>query len=243
MKYQSEKTNLVCQAIEDARLEFLPLEKSGVNNFFKNKKGDPHLYSTLENIFDACMSALHSHKLSVVYQVQIMSTDTSLENVLTTTITHLPSSQFILSATTLGNQTAKSQDVGSAITYLRRYQIQAMLNLEADFEDDGNIASGNKTGEGKIIETKEKLGTPKRKYNIFDSDGRISNVCTSFGTYLGELNKTLNVIRKSHTCSSATIIQLQDIMLWAEELPKEHKKNADTTIKKCKQYITLIKGE
>ena len=60
MNYQSEQTNLVCQAIEDARLEFLPLEKSGVNNFFKNKKGDPHLYSTLDNIFDACMPALNT---------------------------------------------------------------------------------------------------------------------------------------------------------------------------------------
>ena len=39
MKYESEQTNLVLQAIEDARLEFLPLEKSGVNNFFKNQKG------------------------------------------------------------------------------------------------------------------------------------------------------------------------------------------------------------
>ena len=37
MKYQSENINLVLQAIEDARLEFMPIEKSGVNNFFKNK--------------------------------------------------------------------------------------------------------------------------------------------------------------------------------------------------------------
>ena len=29
MKYQSDQTNLVCQAIEDARLEFHPLEKPG----------------------------------------------------------------------------------------------------------------------------------------------------------------------------------------------------------------------
>ena len=56
MKYESDQTNLVLQAIEDARQEFLPLEKSGVNNFFKNKKGEPHLYSTLDNIFDACQS-------------------------------------------------------------------------------------------------------------------------------------------------------------------------------------------
>jgi hypothetical protein len=72
MKYQSDKTDIVCQAIEDARQEFLPLEKSGVNNFFKNRKGEPHLYSTLDNIFDACMPALHKYKLSVVYQVRIL---------------------------------------------------------------------------------------------------------------------------------------------------------------------------
>jgi hypothetical protein len=118
-----------------------------------------------------------------------------------------------------------------------------MLNLEADFEDDGNTASGNKTGESNIIETKEKKDAPKRKYNLFDADGKISNVCTSFATYVGELNKSINVVKNSHACSSATIIQLQDIQGWAEGLPKEHKKNADATIKKCKQYITLIKGE
>jgi len=243
MNYQSEQTNLVCQAIEDARLEFLPLQKDGVNNFFKNKKGDPHLYSTLDNIFDACMPALHKYKLSVVYQVRILETNGGVENVITTTITHLPSTQFILSATTLGNQTAKSQDVGSAITYLRRYQIQAMLNLEADFEDDGNSASGRVGEESNIIETKEKIDLPKRKYNVFDKDAKIANVCSSFGTYLGEINKTMNTMMNHHAWCSVTIIQLQDIMGWAQELPKEHLRSANTMIKKCKEQIKFIKGE
>lgn len=243
MNYQSEKTNLVLQAIEDARQEFSPLEKSGVNAFFKNKKGDPHMYSTLDNIFDACMPALHAHKLSVVYQVQIMQTANTLENVLTTTITHLPSNQFITSCSTLGNQSAKSQDVGSAITYLRRYQIQAMLNLEADFEDDGNLASGNKGGESNIIDKKENNTMPKRKYVLFNKDGNIASSVSAFGTYLGELNKAITMIKSNHSCCSATIIQLQDIKLWAEELGEQHKKNATTMIKKCEQYIKLFKGE
>jgi hypothetical protein len=233
----------VCQAIEDARLEFLPLQKDGVNNYFKNKKGDPHLYSTLDNIFDACMPALHKYKLSVVYQVRILETNGGVENVITTTITHLPSTQFILSATTLGNQTAKSQDVGSAITYLRRYQIQAMLNLEADFEDDGNSASGRVGKESNIIDTKDKADLPKRKYNLFDQHGKVGNVCTSFGTYLGEINKATNTMLVHHSWCSATIIQLQDIMGWAEELPKEHLRSANTMIKKCKEQIKFIKGE
>jgi len=245
MKYQSENINLVLQAIEDARLEFMPLEKSGVNNFFKNKKGQPHLYSTLDDIFNACMPSLHRHKLSVMYQVQLVNTERNLENVLTTSITHIPSGQFISSASTLGNQTAKSQDVGSAITYLRRYQIQAMLNLEADFEDDGNLASGNKTGESNIIETKEAKEKPKRDFVLYDEKGETKTVVNSFSVYMGELTKAIPMIKKSHACSSVTIIQLQDIYGWAEMLSekKEHKVGANSVMRTCKKYIKLIKGE
>lgn len=35
------------------------------------------------------------------------------------------------------------QDLGSAITYLRRYSIQALLGIAAEEDDDGNRASGN----------------------------------------------------------------------------------------------------
>jgi hypothetical protein len=241
MKYQSDKTDIVCQAIEDARQEFLPLEKSGVNNYFKNKKGDPHLYSTLDNIFDACMPALHKHKLSVVYQVRILERVHGIENILTTTISHIPSNQFILSATTLGNQSAKSQDVGSAITYLRRYQIQAMLNLEADFEDDGNSASGNKTGESNIIETKDKVSIPNRQYISYDSLGKSTSKYSNFTSYITYLNP--HKMKQHHAWCSVTIIQLQDIISWAEELPEKYSKSGKNMITKCQNQIKFIKGE
>ena len=238
MKYQSDNTTLVLQAIEDARQTFMPLEKNGVNNFFKNKKGEPHYYSTLDDIFNACLPSLSANKLSVTYQCQILRTETSLENILTTTITHMPSGQYILSATTLGNQTAKSQDVGSAITYLRRYQIQAMLNLEADFEHDGNLASGRTGKDSNILETKEK---PKRDYVLYDENGEVKSIVNSFATYVNEIT----TIQKHHACSSVTIIQLQDIYSWAEKLSEkdEWKKTANSIMTKCKQIIKVIKGE
>jgi len=242
MKYQSDNTTLVLQAIEDARQTFMPLEKNGVNNFFKNKKGEPHYYSTLDDIFNACLPSLSANKLSVTYQCQILRTETSLENILTTSITHMPSGQYILSATTLGNQTAKSQDVGSAITYLRRYQIQAMLNLEADFEDDGNLASGRTGKNSNVLETKEK---PKRDYVLYNENGEIKSVVDSFATYVNELNKSMPMILQNHACSSPTIIQLQDIYSWAEKLSEKDafKKTANSIMKKCKQIIKVIKGE
>tara|TARA_R110002072_G_scaffold199505_5_gene357180 strand:+ start:1360 stop:2082 length:723 start_codon:yes stop_codon:yes gene_type:complete len=240
MKYESDQTNLVLQAIEDARQEFLPLEKSGVNNFFKNKKGEPHLYSTLDNIFDACMPSLNKHKLSVVYQTRLLETNNGIENVLTTIITHLPSTQFVMSANSLGNS-SKTQDVGSAITYLRRYQVQAMLNLEADFEDDGNTASGNKTGESNIIETKNKISIPQREYICFDSQGKPASKQSLFDTYLANLKP--HNMKQHHQWCSVTIIQLQDIIGWAEKLPKEHLRSAKNMITKCQTQIKFIKGE
>ena len=240
MNYQSEQTNLVCQAIEDARLEFLPLQKDGVNNFFKNKKGDPHLYSTLDNIFDACMPALSKHKLSIVYQTRLLETTNGNENVLTTIITHLPSTQFVMSANSLGNS-AKTQDVGSAITYLRRYQVQAMLNLEADFDDDGNTASGNKTGESNIIGTKDKNNMPNREYICYDANGKPASKQSQFTTYMANLNA--HNMKQHHAWCSITIIQLQDIIGWAEKLPKEHSRSAKNMMTKCETQIKFIKGE
>mgnify|MGYP003120222292 FL=1 len=240
MKYQSDQTNLVLQAIEDARQEFLPLQKSGVNNFFKKSNGEGHFYSTLDNIFDACMPALSRYKLSIVYQTRILETNNGNENVLTTIITHLPSTQFIMSANSLGNS-AKTQDVGSAITYLRRYQVQAMLNLEADFDDDGNTADGNKTGEANILENKEKVDLPLRKYIRFDADGKMAFSGTQFMTYVTKLDA--HKMKSHHAWCSNTIIQLQDIKSWAEELPKLHSRTATSMIKKCDEQIKFIKGE
>lgn len=40
-------------------------------------------------------------------------------------------------------QTSTVQELGSAITYLRRYALQALLGIAAEEDDDGNRASGN----------------------------------------------------------------------------------------------------
>lgn len=40
-------------------------------------------------------------------------------------------------------QTAGIQEMGSAVTYLRRYALQALLGIAAEDDDDGNRAAGN----------------------------------------------------------------------------------------------------
>ena len=234
MKYQSENTNHVLSAIDEARQSFLTIEKSGINSFL-GKGSKPYEYSTLANIFDAIMESLYQHKLSVHYQTRIVEVNSSLDNILTTTITHLPSGQFITSASRLGAN-LKSQELGSAMTYQRRYQIQAMLNLEADFEDEGNLAS-NANAESTI---KEKAEMPKRKYVQYDKDGNKATEVTAFNTYMSTLNA--KDMKQHHSWCSQTIIQLQDIKKWASELDEVHKTNKSTIVKHCDTQIKFIKG-
>ena len=234
MNYQSNNITAVLSAIEQARLEFKPLKKSGINSYFKNPKTNmPHLFSTLDDIFDACLDALTKNKLSITYQVRLLETSNGYENILTTLISHLESGEFISSASSLGTQSAKMQDIGSAITYMRRYQIQAMLNLEADFEDDGNNASGNKTN---IIENEK----PSRQYTTFDAFGKKLGIYTDFNSYIKALStkwsdKQLWVI--------ATTNELNNIINWANSFEEKHKKNGIKIINKCAQEINIIKGE
>jgi len=127
------------EALENAKQDFKKLEKSGKNNFFKTQNG-VHTYSTLDDIFVACKDALYKHKLSLYYKLTFQENTQYLETILT----HIDTGQSINSISAIGTSQSTPQQIGSGITYFRRYHIQAMLNLEADFDDDGNIASNVK---------------------------------------------------------------------------------------------------
>lgn len=137
------------EALENAKNDFKKLEKSGKNNFFKTQNG-VHTYSTLENIFDSCKDALRDNKLSLHYTL------TFEDNIqyLITTLTHIDTDEAINSKSAIGTVQSTPQQIGSGITYFRRYHIQAMLNLEADFDDDGNIASNVKPKQQSTTQTK-----------------------------------------------------------------------------------------
>ena len=139
------------EALENAKQNFKTLEKSGKNNFFKTQNG-VHTYSTLEDIFKSCKDALYENKLSLHYT---LSFEDNIQYLITT-LTHIDTNESIHSKSAIGTVQSTPQQIGSGITYFRRYHIQAMLNLEADFDDDGNIASNIK--QPKEEQTKPKGG-------------------------------------------------------------------------------------
>lgn len=90
-------------------------------------------YAPLDSILAAVRAPLADNGLAIV---QLLD-----EDVLVTSLLH--SSGAILSGRTPIPQTEGVQAYGSAITYLRRYSIQALLGIAAEEDDDGNQAAGN----------------------------------------------------------------------------------------------------
>lgn len=91
-------------------------------------------YATLDSIIDHIRGPLTSNGLCFTQAIE--GTE------LVTTLYHT-SGQSIGSRTPLIVQEQGNQAFGSAITYMRRYALTALLGIAADEDDDANAAEGN----------------------------------------------------------------------------------------------------
>lgn len=96
-------------------------------------------YATLDAVIDSARAPLCANGL---WFVQTLGANPDGKYRLTTTLLH-SSGQWISSETPLLVEEAGSQAFGSALTYMRRYALCAMLGIAADEDDDGNAGDGN----------------------------------------------------------------------------------------------------
>jgi hypothetical protein len=101
-----------------------PIAKDAANPFFKSK------YATLSHIQEVIKPILKSSGLVLVHAVTGDS--------VTSTVYCVEDGSSVSSAFpfTVG----KPQENGSAVTYAKRYNTAALLNLDTDADDDGNEA-------------------------------------------------------------------------------------------------------
>jgi hypothetical protein len=123
----------LAKALVAAQKEIKPAAKDSTNPFFHSK------YADLVSVWAACREPLTSHGLSVI---QVPAEAGEGRIALQTMLLHT-SGEFIIAdpaSTSLSKD--DPQGVGSAITYLRRYGLSAMVGVVAEGEDDdGNAAS------------------------------------------------------------------------------------------------------
>ena len=127
---QSEQINELATALAKAQAEIQPAIKDSTNPFFKSK------YADLSSIWNACKTPLTKNGLSV-----LQTTDQKEgQLVLLTTLVH-SSGQWVRSCLPIISAKQDAQSIGSAITYMRRYSLSALVGVTSDEDDDGNAAT------------------------------------------------------------------------------------------------------
>lgn len=158
-----EENNNIYKALARAQAHYKPVTKTGYNPHFKSS------FLTYEDLIEASREALVKEGISVTHcltydaERDVSCLETSLlcngQNIVSTTPIYLKDRTNI-------------QSLGSAITYLKRYQYAAICGIAASEEDDdGNslsTPSNHETASDKQIEFIKMLlkNAPEREAKI-----------------------------------------------------------------------------
>ena len=123
----SESIKEIATALCSFQGEVEKINKEATNPFFKSK------YATLANILDVIREPLHKNGLSFVQ----FPTD---QFGLVTRLMH-NSGEWLEAEYVMQPTKNTPQEIGSCITYMRRYALGSILGLNIDDDDDGNDAS------------------------------------------------------------------------------------------------------
>lgn len=132
MNLSSEDIKEIASALSKAQSQMKVPVKDKKNPHFRNN------YASLGSIITACKEALNNNGLSISQQI----TEKEGIMILVTSLMHT-SGQFLRSYAPirLANGKTGPQELGSYLTYLKRYSLSSLLCLDADEDDDGNSAS------------------------------------------------------------------------------------------------------
>lgn len=114
----------------DAKQEIPTIKKDATNPFFKSG------YATLSRIIEVIEPILAKHELYIYHNLIIQDG----ESVLVTSIVDKEQGNGGITSFFKLPSNTDIQKIGSAITYAKRYNITALLNLNIEDDDDGNSA-------------------------------------------------------------------------------------------------------
>lgn len=117
-------------ALSKAQGEMKSAKKDVTNPFFKSK------YADLASVWDACREALSKNEIAVIQVPELKDGIIGIRTKLVHSSGEFEEGFFPLAVPV----TAKAQEMGSAMTYLRRYALSAMVGVAPE-DDDGNEAT------------------------------------------------------------------------------------------------------
>ena len=208
---KSEQINELATALAKAQSEITGAKKDANNPFFKSK------YADLSSVWEACRDALTKNGLCVSQMVE----QNEHGDVLCTMLIH-SSGQWLSSTMPIKSKleargSNELQALGSALTYLRRFSLAAIVGVApAEEDDDGNGATNPSYTQKKAFVTTDQVHLLTSTLSKCSPDFR-----KSFNDYL-----------KSNSISgfaNLSSIQYQQIMTQAkidiQSIPTEVEKN------------------
>lgn len=171
-------------------------------------------YADLPTVVDAFQDAFTSNGLSVVQTV-------GLNGTLTTMLLH-SSGQWIADAMEISASGKRPQEIGSAITYARRYALACIAGIAAEDDDDGAAGSGKHQ---KASVPPPALGEPGDGYVIpfgKHRGKRLSDISSSdINGYRDFLIKTASSSGKPLSGDAAAFVKAADVFLGNAPAPEE----------------------
>jgi hypothetical protein len=125
----SEQTDIIAKALAAAQSELQNPIKDATNPHFKAR------YATLDTGLNVVRPALSKHSIAVLQGTRmegdVMMLDTRLSC----------GNQWVESEYPIIRFPAKAQEIGSALTYARRYSLFALVGIAGEDDDDANAAT------------------------------------------------------------------------------------------------------
>jgi len=134
MLTHSTDINEIATALAKAQAAMDNASKDRTNPAFKSK------YADMASVRDAVNGPLSSHGIAYVQAAATTADGVTVE----TRLIH-SSGQWLASVVGAVPKAYDPQSIGSAITYLRRYSLMAMVGIAPE-DDDGNAGSGRQDG-------------------------------------------------------------------------------------------------
>lgn len=149
---KSESIAALAAALAKAQGSMASAKKDANNPFFKSK------YADLASVVDAIREPFSTNGLSYVQLTEPSDKD---EVRVTTMLMH-ESGEWMNSTLAVPVTKADAQGYGSALTYTRRYGLQAIAGLAAD-DDDGNAAAKATSAKSVTLDVWDSLA-PQKQY-------------------------------------------------------------------------------
>src|SRR5271156_5013526 len=139
----SETIGKIAEALAKAQGAFEKIAKDAENPFFSKPGGKKASYADIAMVIEGIRKALSDNSIAVIQSPQ---GDANRKLVIITTLLAHSSGEWFRGELALPIVKFDAQGTGTAISYARRYALQAFVCVAGE-DDDGNKASGLKSME------------------------------------------------------------------------------------------------